>query len=660
MSSFYSFTPKTTTVSFSWPKELTGIERVALSAQGDLQRILSAFFARPIVLALIYSHTFVKREDSSLVPLSLPNPSAVAQASFEAPLVQKRQVHLQCGGKVVCVATSQVKISSARCAHLFIEEKYGIGQLFSKLDVSPSFELLSVGIGNQDDNLLTVEKGLGQGPQLWRKYKLSIPEFECEILEVFSSRDMFARGQTWLDDQSTIDSPSLLTRPSTAFPWLALIALVIFEFYAQIDLITKFGSFTFMSRLLLGPRCSRLFVPCLRPRQPDIRGLHGTQLLRQPQRRSRQANEKPTAIPQQPSHASSPDVYEEPDLRTPNSSRKAAIFTVLGSVGVYFWASARTNAKTDAAVTQLRQERGGGYIDSIDSLVLMRQRAYELKESLEKGFVKLSRAVQAFAPIPQSAILQSYAYIATKWLNAVDAQKVCWGICAANVAVFIAWKSHTLLPFMMHNFIHRPLSGRTRTLLTSVFSHHSFVHLFFNCYALHGFGAATGLYLLQQQRDGPSNLLESTTGYHFLAFFVSAGLFSSFASHALRLRAYDLIKGRLTGPARSAAKFIVGGSLGSSGAIYSCVAVAALALPQLHVNVMFIPIDIPIRTAVGGLVLMDIVGLLRGWRTFDHIAHLSGALFGLVYYMYGPRIWDTYRAVSARLFSQKKRIAVTS
>ncbi|KAJ7765408.1 hypothetical protein DFH07DRAFT_810480 [Mycena maculata] len=235
---FYSFSPKTTTISFSWPEELTGLERVALSAQGDLQRVLSAFFARPIVLALIYSHTFTRSQDNTLVPLHLPNSSAVSSASSELPLVQHRQVHLQCSGKVVCTATSTVKISSPRCAHLFLEEKYGIGQLFSKIGATPSFELLGVGIGGQDD-IVSVEKGLGGGSQLWRKYRLSISEIECEILEVFASRDMFVHGQSWLegpDDQWVTTAPlRAFRRPTTnTLLWLAILTLLTFELYSYL------------------------------------------------------------------------------------------------------------------------------------------------------------------------------------------------------------------------------------------------------------------------------------------------------------------------------------------------------------------------------------------------------------------------------------------
>ncbi|KAF8216463.1 hypothetical protein K438DRAFT_1703382 [Mycena galopus ATCC 62051] len=234
MAPFYTFSPKTTTISFSWPKEITGLERIALSAQGDLQRILSAFFARPISLALTYSHTFTKRPDGALDPLSLPNSAALASVTPESQIVQNRQVHLQCSGKIVCTATSTVKISSARCAHLFLEEKYGIGQLFSKVGATPSFELLGVGIGGQHD-IKAAEKGLGGGPhdQLWRRYKLSIPEIECEILEVFASREMFLHGASWLDGKLPLDtlSPS---RPRTPLLWFAFLSLLAFELYMYI------------------------------------------------------------------------------------------------------------------------------------------------------------------------------------------------------------------------------------------------------------------------------------------------------------------------------------------------------------------------------------------------------------------------------------------
>ncbi|TFK39447.1 hypothetical protein BDQ12DRAFT_629392 [Crucibulum laeve] len=214
MTSFDTYNTKTTSISFPWPASVTGLERIALSAQGDLQRVLSAFFAHPITIALVYSHTFTQDSPTaSLVPLTLPNHDVIASASPTSPIIQNRQVHLQCNGKIVCTATSSVRITSPECAQLFLEEKYAIGQMFRRLEKVPAFHLLSVGLGEVDGSpthnpatekyskrLFTLGSEKANEQQLWRKYKLIIPDFECEILEVFPSREMFVHGESWLTD----------------------------------------------------------------------------------------------------------------------------------------------------------------------------------------------------------------------------------------------------------------------------------------------------------------------------------------------------------------------------------------------------------------------------------------------------------------------------
>jgi hypothetical protein len=137
--------------------------------------------------------------------LILPNPAAIASASQDAPIVQTRKVYLKCAGKVVCTATSRVRITSPECARLFLEEKYAIGQMFRRLEKVPAFDLLATGFGPADEpegNPRSVGDNK-RDQELWRKYKLSIPDFECEILEVFPSREMFVVGETWLVDEPT-------------------------------------------------------------------------------------------------------------------------------------------------------------------------------------------------------------------------------------------------------------------------------------------------------------------------------------------------------------------------------------------------------------------------------------------------------------------------
>lgn len=74
------------------------------------------------------------------------------------------------------------------------------------------------------------------------------------------------------------------------------------------------------------------------------------------------------------------------------------------------------------------------------------------------------------------------------------------------------------------------------------------------------------------------------------------------------------------------------------------IVLSALAYPDINVSLIFPPTPgIPIRYAVGGLVLMDMFGVWRRWKRFDHFAHLGGAAFGALYYRYGPQFWDQMR-----------------
>ena len=103
--------------------------------------------------------------------------------------------------------------------------------MFARMEKVPSFELSSVGLGPVDDDSPSEPMPQGGGmqsderyQQLWRKYKLRIPDFECEILEVFPARDMFIRGTYWLDnkplDHKTTSLPSAdATKNSATTPY---------------------------------------------------------------------------------------------------------------------------------------------------------------------------------------------------------------------------------------------------------------------------------------------------------------------------------------------------------------------------------------------------------------------------------------------------------
>ncbi|KAL5531686.1 hypothetical protein ACEPAG_4563 [Sanghuangporus baumii] len=309
----------------------------------------------------------------------------------------------------------------------------------------------------------------------------------------------------------------------------------------------------------------------------------------------------------------------------------------------------------------------------VTSEQLRRVRLGIISEKLKKTLQKLKDTMSGLPNSISYPFLWTYVQLANGYINASEGKRIAYQICAINGVIWLLWQFRVLKPFMRANFMHHPLSGRVITLLTCVFSHESFIHLAFNSFALISFGSAATAYLTKKQQMNSEGVLESTPKYHFWAMFITAGLFSSLVSHVVSAR---LLFPRLLAEARaskvaeelahstgtafrrlgSAAKdkARLGSpkdilpSLGASGAIYATVTMTALAYPDAQVFLLFPPIPLPITWGVGGLVLMDVIGVIRGWRTFDHWAHLSGAAFGVLDYRYGPDFWTWIRASYAR------------
>jgi hypothetical protein len=199
----------------------------------------SAFFAQPITVALLYSQTSSYNfQDVSPVPLTRPNHAIIDNVSPSRPLVQTRRVNLICASRIVCTATSTVRITCPTSARLFIGEKYAIGQVFRELGKVPRFDLIAVGIGGSivgEEDKLAVFADMKRH-ELWRKYKVDCEGFECEILEVFPTREMFTRGNTWLDEQFCgekkrlfqLSLPSLVTEAKRPTRTLAFLFTILF------------------------------------------------------------------------------------------------------------------------------------------------------------------------------------------------------------------------------------------------------------------------------------------------------------------------------------------------------------------------------------------------------------------------------------------------
>ena len=110
----------------------------------------------------------------------------------------------------------------------------------------------------------------------------------------------------------------------------------------------------------------------------------------------------------------------------------------------------------------------------------------------------------------------------------------------------------------------------------------------------------------------------------FLAVYLSAGVVTSFASMVYKV-------------ATRTTNF----SLGASGAICAVLGMFSVFYPDARLSILFLPMyTFSAATGVKALMALDTAGLVMRWGFFDHMAHLSGILFGLGWANYGVKnIW---------------------
>lgn len=199
------------------------------------------------------------------------------------------------------------------------------------------------------------------------------------------------------------------------------------------------------------------------------------------------------------------------------------------------------------------------------------------------------------------------------WQKCRESQKTVYSIIAANSAIFLAWKIPAFSPYLNRYFLHS-INSHPVSMLGSVFSHKSLMHLGFNMLALNSFGP------FLHERMGREQ---------FLAFYISAGMSSSIVSHLYKSLRWNFIP-----------------SLGASGAIFGLVGACA-HYPELKVSLILLPIhSIPISQALPVMMGVDALGMALNWKMFDHAAHLGGSLFGYSFYRISQeKIWNNRRKI---------------
>ncbi|CCG81134.1 Uncharacterized protein C13E7.11 [Taphrina deformans PYCC 5710] len=212
--------------------------------------------------------------------------------------------------------------------------------------------------------------------------------------------------------------------------------------------------------------------------------------------------------------------------------------------------------------------------------------------------------------------------------------RVLTTLIAVNLAVFA---THQVLPYVRvpgpltrlvgrYGTVH-PVRAHTTpaSVLTSGFSHSEVWHLGLNMVGLYTIGSA---------------LFDLLGRNQFLAFYGSSICWSSMAQLAAGVYA---ARRRGTSPR---------GSLGASGGIYALLGVVAWYAPTSSVYLIFLPfVPIQLGYAFTGMIALDTLGLVRGWHTFGHAAHLAGGLGGLLYGVgQVPEAWMAKRKQNMRRY----------
>src|SRR3989344_9466645 len=167
-----------------------------------------------------------------------------------------------------------------------------------------------------------------------------------------------------------------------------------------------------------------------------------------------------------------------------------------------------------------------------------------------------------------------------------------WWALKLSIVIVVIFLVQTFVPFFEEQFILDSVlvAERPWTLLTAVFLHGGFQHLFYNVFALLFFGL-----ILEKVIDSRRLLI---------VFFVS-GLVASVA-----------------------AALFYSASLGASGAIFGIIGTLAILRPRMVVYVGFIPLPMIVATALWAA--GDIFGLFYPSQ-IANAAHLGGLFVGTIY-----------------------------
>ncbi|CAI2172866.1 782_t:CDS:2 [Funneliformis geosporum] len=154
---------KTTTLLL--PNEFSGLERICLTANGNLQRILSSWFNKTVIIDIVKNDLVdIKMEEKKTNTFTVDNVISNGNLNYniinicdELPILKRfdREVNLVCEGKIVCNAKSDVIIKDNNIVQLIEHEGVGIDVDIAK---SPMNETMNEKVHEQVHEMAYVDE----------------------------------------------------------------------------------------------------------------------------------------------------------------------------------------------------------------------------------------------------------------------------------------------------------------------------------------------------------------------------------------------------------------------------------------------------------------------------------------------------------------------
>lgn len=233
----------------------------------------------------------------------------------------------------------------------------------------------------------------------------------------------------------------------------------------------------------------------------------------------------------------------------------------------------------------------------------------------------------------------------------VEKASAIWPLIVLNVIIFVLTEIGTSGQLLQNMLMLHPYYIRhweLWRLVTYMFAHGGFIHIFSNMLGIYMFGRPVEkllgvnrflvLYFLSGILGGLVWLLFNWSG-DFVALVQGADkhiyqVAGELLDEALQDNSYKL-------------RALTGGCVGASGGVYGILVAAGMAFPNAIVMLLIPPIPMKMRTMVIIYIIVEIFGSANPDSHVAHIAHLGGALGAFVYMRrlrggYGPTLWQRF------------------